>query len=639
MSVRRPHKNMCGAVPLLLALSANVFAQDQPPQGPPPGDGPPPFVAGSGPPGGPPGAPAESGPSEPLVTAAQRLLADYDQLEDKAAVELAIDLSLIDPCLDGGSAAFCPASPATRADVETAVERASRLISNAGLAGAHLQMPTAGEAVLESAASVGDAAAALGLDSLENPDTDLSRGKLAQMLAEALLSGNGSAQLPEVRYRQPVGVREGDQVLDNVFVFEFGGSAVQNSGESSLVVRNSRIVADTSTETRPLSGPPGGLLVAGSIRATLALGQAQAYYLNSSVVTKDWAAWSTDGAVPVTADGQRELSVYTYGSTAETVDGGYGVYSDLFCNTYLYGTDIRSAEVGIISGSYGRVEVGRIEDGEGNPRLAAVLNDDDRARQPDKDRASTVIAGRNAILIHSVSLPPYWAYDGYSQAEFPLHVAPVSIRGGRLQTDMSLEKGAPYTPVRHAYIDHVAGSTILIRSSNANLALEGVELLPDERGSGAVLHTVINNDISFIVTVPDGETYQGNHVSMRDMDVNGDVLNEDYQRDLYLNLADSSLSGRIVSGTVEDWNDLAESSGFAEYIIDPDGYVTRHGVHLALDSGSSWIVTGKSSLVKLEIAEGAVVSAKQGDLLMTVDGQATPVRPGAYVGNIRLQIP
>ena len=417
-------------------------------------------------------------------------------------------------------------------------------------------------------------------------------------------------------------------VIENQAIISVGSSAVQDSGTTKIVVRDSVVVGVDPAPTAPLTGNPGNLLVAGNVRTTLALSQSHAYYVNSTIISSNWAALSTDGAEPVTAEGQSELSLFAYGTLARTTEGGYGAYSDLFCNLLVYGSDIEAAEIGIISGTYGRVVIGTIGDGEADADMAAQLAADDTASQPDKEKGSVVSGGRNAIMIHSVNLPPYWEYEGYSQEELPLYAASITVNGSRIETDMSLDMGIAYDAQKQAYIDHTAGSVILVKSTNTDIALVGSEIVPDPNGTGAIIHTVYNNDTMFMNAVPDGEQYPGVRVSMADMAVSGDVIHEDYQRDMYLTLDNASLTGAVNGYDCAHWNAVAEAEGFTDYALDAS-YETAHGVYLTLENGASWTVTGESTLSGLTIGEGCTVTGT-----MTVNGAATPIAAGTYTGEI-----
>ena len=437
-------------------------------------------------------------------------------------------------------------------------------------------------------------------------------------------SGSGSDLTPSA----PVNVADGELVVENQAILGVGSTAVNNIGTSSVVVRDSVIVGIDPEPTAPLSGLPGNLLVAGNIRATLALGQGHAYYINSTVLSSNWATLSTDGGVPAQAEGEEELSVYAYGTLARAIEGGYGTYSDLFCNVYIYGSELRSAELGIISGTYGTVTVGTIGDGEADENMAAHLTDADRDAQPDKSLGSVIAGGRNAIMIHSVNLPPYWEYEGYSQEEIPLYSAPIIVNGSTLCTDLDLNLGVKYDDQKQAYIDHTNGSVILIKSTNADIDITGSELIADPRGTGAIVQTVYNNDTMFMNAVPDGEQYPGIQVSLTAMDAVGDIIHEDYQRDLALTLTAASLVGAVKAYDCDHWNEVAAAEGFTDYALDAS-YATPHGARVELCDGASWIVAGESNLIGLTIGEGCTVTGS-----MTVDGVPTEPVPGTYEGDI-----
>ncbi len=421
-----------------------------------------------------------------------------------------------------------------------------------------------------------------------------------------------------------ISLSTGERLIDGETIEAVDGSAIQHSGSSVVIVKNSTVTGTTTAETAPLAGNPGNLLVAGNIRTTLALGQSQAYYINSSITSQNWAALSTDGAVPAQNEGEKELSLYAYGTDAVTTEGGYGAYSDLFCNLLSYGSLIQAAEIGIISGTYGRVVVGTVGDGEADPDMAKYLTGDDMALQADKTLGSTILGGRNAIMIHSVNLPPYWAYEGYSKEELPLYSTPVAVNGSTLETDLSIDMGIAYDGQKQAYIDHTAGSVILVKSTNTVIDMVNSRILPGEGGTGALIHSVYNNDTMFMNAVPDGEQYPGIVVNMTGMDVTGDVIHEDYQRDMYINLNSTTLTGAVNQYDCAHWNEVAAAEGFDDYALDA-AYETAHGVYINLANGAVWNVTGTSVVSDLIINDGCRVN---GIITENTDGTLT-VAPAA----------
>ena len=268
--------------------------------------------------------------------------------------------------------------------------------------------------------------------------------------------------------------------------------------------------------------------------------------------------------------------------------------------------------------------------GEADANMAAHLTDEDKSAQADKDLGSVVSGGRNAIMIHSVNLPPYWEYEGYSQEEIPLYSAPIYVYNSTLRTDLDLDMGVEYAAQKQAYIDHTAGSVILVKSTNTDIVVSGSELIADPRGTGAVVHTVYNNDTMFMNAVPDGEQYPGVQVTLIASNVVGDVIHEDSQRDLTLTLSAASLVGAVNGYDCDHWNAVAAAEGFTDYALDAS-YATPHGVHVVLEDGASWLVAGESTLIGLTVGEGCTVSGS-----MTVDGVPTEPVPGTYTGAIVL---
>lgn len=533
---------------------------------------------GAGGPGGPGNIGEEGRSSEPVVSAAKSQLADFDAIKNKDAVTTVYDFGLMDIC---SSKRFCPEENLTLAVLSKGVAKATQLVHGetpsdyikyciekglykgtstpdkpvTGYDAARMLLLALGVKGISMDAGSNVIDAALNQynlkDGLGNIDLSevISRDDAAQMITNALRFSDGSGSIPKILHNSPVQLGSGTKTIENTRIFYFGGSAIQNSGESILVVRNSRIDGDTSVVTAPLAGNPGNLLVAGSIRTTLALDKAQAFYINSEVNSKNWAALSTDAATMVTEPGQTELSVYAYGSTARTLEGGYGTYSDLFCNVYFYGSSLNSAEIAIISGTYGAVTLGTIGDGEANKTMAAQLAASDKNAWIDKGTGSVITGGRNAFMIHSVNLPPYWSNKGYSKEEIPFLYGKISIHGSTLATDLSLDKKVKYPAEKQEYIDHHSGSVILVKSANTDIILDKATVKADKKGTRALIHAVINNDTMFMTKVPDGTIYPGVKVSMKDMKVEGDILHEDNQRDMRLSLTEASLKGRIISGT------------------------------------------------------------------------------------------
>lgn len=542
-------------------------------------------------------------PKEPVLSWAERNLRDFSELSDPEPVIFVTDLALL-PLSEGiDGFYFAPDMEVQPDELQKALERYA--------AGTVTDLP----GVLQP----------------------MNKMAAARWLMDTLTAADGTATLPKLYYKQAITPTEGVVALEHALLLTDTGSAIESGGTATTILRNCRVLGVTAGETKPLEGPPSGLLVAGNMRANLIMGQSQTYYINSSVTVPNWAVYATDGAQPTEKPGQKELSVFVYGSAGTAIHGGYGTYSDLFCNVYLFGSTLTVPEIGAISGTFGKLTLGTIGQGEHFSELAPVLTEKDRDQNPEKNKGTLVRSGRTALMIHCVSLPPYWGRPGYSQAELPFHSGVVEIQNSILETDLSLAKAIDYPAAANAYIAHHRGSVILVKSCNAQIRVRQSQLKPDPQGTGAILHTVINSDIAFSVKVPEGTVYPGIHGSFADMEMQGDMLHEDYQRDLYLTLQDVRFTGKIVTGTAETWNKTAMREGFPEYIIDPDGYQTVHGTHLRLERHTIWTVTGTSSLRELVLEPGAIIQAKHGGITMMLNGVPVALEPGCYRGEIILQ--
>ncbi len=382
------------------------------------------------------------------------------------------------------------------------------------------------------------------------------------------------------------------------------GYAASASGKTSLALSSSYLRSETETEAAPAEGRFENLLVSGSLNAVWGLGSSQSFYINSSLIARHGAAALLDRAAP----GTQKLSLYMYGSEAITADGGFGANSDLFSKLYVYGSHIQAAEVGILAGTNSDLDIGTIKDGEEISALSGKLEDSEKDRWKDKETGSVIEGGRNALVIYSENLPEYWEYEGYSKEELLKKYTNVFARGSILRTDKTLDKGISYGEAQDGYINHTKGSVVLIKSTNAAINFEDCELIAGKDGAGNIIHTVINNDPNMMV-FPDDTAASPIHISMKDMDVKGNILHEDYQRDLGLTLKNTALSGAINGYDAAHWNSVAVQEGFKDYCPD-ETYKTQHHAAVAVTEGSSWTITADSHIGWLYIDETSNVTGK-----------------------------
>ena len=150
--------------------------------------------------------------------------------------------------------------------------------------------------------------------------------------------------------------------------------------------------------------------------------------------------------------------------------------------------------------------------------------------------------------------------------------------------------------------------------------------------NGVLVHTVLNADsMGNFLAAGDGEQVSPIAVTMEDMDVTGDILHEDYQRQMTVDLEHTTLTGNLVSGTMDSWNAQWTDYGEVNWVVD-DSFDADYGIALTVGDGAVWNVTGDSSLRSLTVAEGGSI---QGDI--TLDGESLIPEPGeTYTGDIQV---
>lgn len=397
-----------------------------------------------------------------------------------------------------------------------------------------------------------------------------------------------------------------------------------------------------------------GLLSWGHTRTNLSQGQTSTYYYNSAVVADGWAAMSTDGA---TGLGVNFVSVNSY---AEVADGGYAIYSDHECRDYVFGTTIVGAEYGGIIAAGGELYLldGDALDME-NQELNAWRNDffqkyptnlmetsyqdfagehpvvalEEYKGEPMTVGRSALVGGRNCLLMHK----PDEAHEGVPQANQNVFVA--------IGTDLIVDKDlfvledmpeGWYTPQDVTssasmfkndtlnYVLYTSGSGIVIRSCSNRIYLEDVTFQSnyDEK---VLVHAVLNSDGNANL-IPDGEVANPMDITIAKSTIEGDIIDEDYQREMLITLDEATLTGKIDWKNVDDWNatwGVNGTIGTGDYVYD-ETYETVWGPVVTLTNGSTWVVTEESYIKGYEVDEtsqiiGTIEEAGNGYIVKPVE--------------------
>ena len=219
---------------------------------------------------------------------------------------------------------------------------------------------------------------------------------------------------------------------------------------------------------------------------------------------------------------------------------------------------------------------------------------------------SVIMGGQTAVQFH---MPDMGHSGARNQTQGTLY-----MKGGSLVTDESLIKGG-FDGIA-AYNQRYAGACIVTKSANAYIVLDGAVM---DSWKGVLIHTMVNSD-SNVNSIADGDETVGSTVVMQNMDVTGDIIHDDYQRELYLTLDNTTLTGAVYCNTCEDWNALCEAGFDGSYILNEDGYDTWWGVTVDLTNGAVWNVTETSVVTDLIINDGCTVN---GTITENADGTLT----------------
>lgn len=421
--------------------------------------------------------------------------------------------------------------------------------------------------------------------------------------------------------------------IDNAYLQVDGAQRYVSStfGDATTVVNASYLVstgnANGYTNEIPLPFSNEALLISGSARTNFTISTSHTYFNNSIVVAEGWASLSTDAA---SGDG---LDLYAYNTKAYALNGGYATYADFTCRVWSFGSYLEASEVGGILSKSGEIY---IMDGGSAPKEVLAFNTG--ATTTD---GSHVKAGRNALMIHA----PDMMGEGLSQVDH----GTVKVVNSTLETTNELKSSFDYTTYGKdavAYLNYIKGDVILVKSTSANVTLDGATL---KSSNGVLFHTVLNSDKfgNFLkegdnkATDKDGnELVKPIRLNLKNMSTSGDILHDDYHRDMELHLVDTQLKGKIDLGSFDRWKKLWEEKGITKgkWMAD-DSWQGKNELLVRLDEKSSWEVTETCLISQLIIADGASITAPNGKKLkLLIDRKEVPLKAGNYEGEVLLKV-
>ena len=378
-------------------------------------------------------------------------------------------------------------------------------------------------------------------------------------------------------------------------------SATAKGSEGGIVVVRNSLLETTgggSVEGEISVGNSGG-----RARGIQPQGKSLVYLYDTAIVSRTWGAWSTDSA-------KSSLDFVAYRSMALS-QGGYGAYADTSCHLFLYGSTSIGSSDGITASNNGEIYAVSSDNTMNDVELRALMDktgtrnvswQDYDASKGDAIE-SVIKGGQTAVQFHMPDMGGSGARNG--------NKATLYMDGGSLITDESL-----LIDDIAAYNMHYAGACLVTKSTQVNARLDGTIM---ESWSGVLIHSMINSD-SVANNIADGDEAIGSDYVLQNMDVTGDIVNDDYQRAMRVTLANTTLTGAIYSNTCDDWNALCDAEFDGQYKLNPDGYETIWGVELTLAEGAVWNVTETSVVTDLVINDGCTVN---GTITENADGTLT----------------
>ncbi len=454
-----------------------------------------------------------------------------------------------------------------------------------------------------------------------------------------------------------IAVTGGDVTLDNVYVLNQGvGRFTLSLGGGSTVIKDSYF--ESAGTDAQWSDMPWFTAQLGNSRNVIACGTLAAYIYNSTAVSEGYGSWSTD-------TGGSSFTFYLYNGDCINWYGGYGTYADTGLNVHVYGSRFDSAEYGVFVTNTGSLVIGSSGDAleADDETFLANLQGEELA----EDTPSEIVGARNAVVFHVVDTmnqadPDTGVKDSAVSTAWQT-VPQLTVTNSVLSTVGASNQPVQLYPVlQEAWMEHLNGSTIVFRGACADAYLTNTDLISS---NGIIIQSVVDLDESTIQILDNvaTEDIPGCRVWSVDNDWTGDIAHEDYQRPMYLDFVNTTLTGAIYTRDVDDWNALFADYADVTYELDPDTgwyvnaadpaetsesfkavdptaiygwlcpfetYDAVRGVYLTMDADSVWNVTGPSDLTGLTTEAGAVING-----VVTVDGVAVDVTAGgSWTGSI-----
>ena len=392
-------------------------------------------------------------------------------------------------------------------------------------------------------------------------------------------------------------------------------------------------------------------------RTALCTSWGSTWMYNTRMYSSSWGNYSMEGANGIE-------HYYVVNGYSESFVGGYGLFTLGMGEDYeygnnhvgIYGSRMVSPQFGWICDDGPTVTVGSMADVADDEHAMDYYDGEITEDMYVSEGGRSFFGGGINAVVLTFDMAPY--------AEM---AADITIKNTVLTTvadELTFEDGSTVGRVidldptilnndtisagmEYFGLGYVAGSTVWLRGCNSNLKFVDSELRSE---TGVLFQSTVDYSNWSGSNLAGGESV-GYFVSLKDMDVEGDIVHEDYQRVLALTLDGTTLTGAMnyytceefaarVSAYIDEVWPEAEASkaayeaengegssllgskedvyGWLVYEEEYDESMT--GLELTLENGAVWNVTAESTLTALNIGDGCTVN---GNVTENADGTIT----------------
>jgi len=476
-------------------------------------------------------------------------------------------------------------------------------------------------------------------------------------------------------------------LIDGVVVWNKGNADGLSSGDNTnSIVKNTVIYGAQDPKTFK-RGAPFALGIAGSMRVTCAIGNSKITYQDSIVVSGSWAALSTDagsgvclksdrvlagiGTLEVAEKGKKYTATktvnnVTYGFTlgdSANYNSGYISYCDTgfhnyFNDSQFYGTDydlilstgkasatitgkdtyFYSDRIGIMwhKTAGGTVD---ITDGSWYAKQCLFMMKGYSATDTDGCYPNLIVdktdlkVGPNGVLLQLMTSDDCGLnFEALQVPAVESNWTKVACLIGTKVQKTATSEGFPPTK---SYVYMSGGKEVSVTADKRDAWVKAnpdakpvmVDYTPQKTATSLFKNLKVKADIYNAVW----EAYQAADVTFENASITG-VISSSFAN--HVDAKGQALAG----GTVIKADSTLDCHLGMGRLKNAAAPTVNNPVYLTLTKGSTWTATRTSYLSRLVIDETSSIKAAQGNVTMTVNGVATPIKAGAYEGKIVIAI-